>query len=49
MEKFVTWYGKIKNESGLDSADYWKRTQRHLTKIRERIDKLSQKIRDLSV
>jgi hypothetical protein len=49
MEKFVTWYGKIKNESGLDSADYWKRTQRHLTKIRERIDKLSSKIRDLSV
>lgn len=48
MEKFVTWYGKIKNESGLDSSNYWKRTQRHLTKIRERIDKLSQKIRELS-
>jgi hypothetical protein len=49
MEKFVTWYGKIKNESGLDSANYWKRTQRHLSKISERLNKLTSKVRDLSV
>lgn len=49
IEKFVTWYGKIKNESGLDSANYWKRTQRHLSKISERLNKLSTKVRDLSV
>jgi len=49
IEKFVTWYGRIKNESGLDSADYWKRTQRHLSKISERLNKLSSKVRDLSV
>lgn len=48
IEKFVTWYGKIKNESGLDSANYWKRTQRHLSKISERLNKLSTKVRDLS-
>jgi hypothetical protein len=49
IEKFVTWYGRIKNESGLDSADYWKRTQRHLSKISERLNKLSSKVRDLSI
>jgi hypothetical protein len=49
IEKFVTWYGRIKNESGLDSANYWKRTQRHLSKISERLNKLSSKVRDLSV
>jgi hypothetical protein len=49
IEKFVTWYGRIKNESGLDSANYWKRTQRHLSKISERLNKLSTKVRDLSV
>lgn len=49
MEKFVSWYGKIKTESGLDSADYWKRTQKHLSKISERLNKLTSKVRDLSV
>ena len=47
MEKFVTWYSKIKVESDLDSADYWKRTQRHLGKIRERLQSLSEKINKL--
>jgi hypothetical protein len=49
IEKFVEWYSKIKSESGLDSGSYWKRTQRHLSVIRERMDKLSHKIRELSV
>lgn len=49
MEKFVTWYGRIKNESGLDSANYWKRTQKHLAKISERLNKLTSKVRDLSI
>jgi hypothetical protein len=49
IEKFVTWYGRIKNEAGLEPSDYWKRTQRHLTKISERLNKLSIKVKEMSV
>lgn len=49
MEKFLEWYGKIKNENNLQSAEYWKRTQKHLNAIRERLNKISAKITNLSV
>ena len=49
IEKFVEWYSKIKTESDLDSSNYWKRTQKHLNVIRERLNKISQKIQNLSV
>jgi hypothetical protein len=49
IEKFVEWYSKIKTENGLDSSQYWKRTQKHLNVIRERLNKISQKIQNLSV
>lgn len=48
IEKFVDWYSKIKTESELDSSQYWKRTQRHLNVIRERLNKISAKIYNLS-
>jgi hypothetical protein len=48
IEQFIEWYGKIKNENGLNSSDYWKRTQRHLNVIRERLNKISSKITNLS-
>lgn len=48
IEKFVDWYSKIKTESDLDSSQYWKRTQRHLNVIRERLNKISAKIYNLS-
>lgn len=48
MEKFLDWYGKIKNESNLPSTEYWKRTQKHLNAIRERLNKISSKITNLS-
>lgn len=48
IEKFVEWYSKIKTESNLDSSQYWKRTQSHLNVIRERLNKISQKIQNLS-
>lgn len=48
IEKFVEWYSKIKTESDLDSSQYWKRTQTHLNVIRERLNKISQKIQNLS-
>ena len=47
IEKFITWYSKIKSESGLDREAYWKRTHRHLNKIRERLNTISQKITKL--
>ncbi len=49
IEKFIEWYSKIKTESELDSSQYWKRTQRHLNVIRERLNRISQKIQNLSV
>lgn len=44
MEKFVGWYSRIKNESDLHSDQYWKRTNNHLNKIRERLIRLSNKM-----
>jgi hypothetical protein len=48
IEKFIEWYSKIKTENDLDSSQYWKRTQRHLNVMRERLNKISQKIQNLS-
>ena len=48
MERFLNWYGKIKNESGVDNKSYWKRTNGHINKIQERLIKLDQKIRQIS-
>jgi len=48
MERFLNWYGKIKNESGVDNKSYWKRTNGHIYTIKERLIKLDQKIRQIS-
>lgn len=48
MERFLNWYGKIKNESGVDNKSYWKRTNSHIYTIKERLLKLDQKIRQIS-
>jgi len=37
MERFLNWYGKIKNESGVDNKSYWKRTNNHIYSIKERL------------
>jgi hypothetical protein len=47
VEKFVNWYSKIKNENGVKRDDYYKRTNRSLHKIKERLMNLSEKIRTL--
>lgn len=46
IEKFVGWYGKIKKEGGLESDQYWKRTQKNLTKIRERLNTIATSIQN---
>jgi hypothetical protein len=48
MERFLNWYGKIKNESGVNNKSYWKRTNSHIYTIKERLIKLDQKIRQIS-
>jgi len=48
MERFLNWYGKIKNESGVNNKSYWKRTNNHIHAIKERLIKLDQKIRQIS-
>jgi hypothetical protein len=47
VEKFVNWYSKIKNENGVKRGDYYKRTNKSLHKIKERLMNLSEKIRTL--
>jgi hypothetical protein len=47
IETFLNWYSKIKNESGLTREEYWKRTNKNLHKIRERLMNISEKIRGL--
>jgi hypothetical protein len=47
VEKFVNWYSKIKNENGVKRGDYYKRSNKSLHKIKERLMNLSEKIRTL--
>jgi hypothetical protein len=47
VEKFVNWYSKLKTENGLKKEDYYKRTNKSLHKIKERLMNLSEKIRTL--
>jgi hypothetical protein len=48
MEKFLSWYGKLKQESGVSNQTFWKRTNSHIYSIKERLLKLDQKIRKIS-
>lgn len=47
IETFLNWYSKLKKESGLSSDQYWKRTQRNLFKIRERLNNIATTITKL--
>jgi len=48
IETFLRWYGKIKREGNLKSDQYWKRTQKNLLKIRERLTKIQTQMSELS-
>ena len=48
MEQFLKWYGRIKQESGMNSDDHWKRTKSHLFKIKERLSKIQRRISEIS-
>lgn len=47
IETFLRWYGRIKKESDLNSNQYWKRTQKNLFKIRERLNNIVSSITKL--
>ena len=47
IETFLRWYGKIKNENGIDKDQYWKRTQKNLFRIRERLNTIVTQISKL--
>jgi len=48
MERFLNWYGRLKQESGMSNQDFWKRTNHNIYKIKERLIKLEQHIRKIS-
>ena len=47
IETFLKWYGKIKKENVLHSNQYWKRTQKNLFRIRERLNTIVTQITKL--
>lgn len=47
VEKFFSWYNKIKNINELDSDNYWKRTNGHIYKIKERIINIARTLQEI--
>ena len=47
VEKFFNWYNKIKTINELDSDKYWKRTNRHIYTIKEKLIKITKQYRRL--
>ena len=46
-EKFFNWYNKIKKMNELDSNQYWKRTNSHIYKIKERLINIAKTIQEI--
>jgi hypothetical protein len=46
-QKFFEWYNKIKSMNELDSSDYWKRTNKHIYKIKERLVNIIKTIQEI--
>ena len=46
-QKFFNWYNKIKTMNELDSSDYWKRTNKHIYKIKERLINIAKTIQEI--
>ena len=47
VEKFFNWYNKIKTMNELDSNQYWKRTNTHIYKIKERLINIARTIQEI--
>jgi hypothetical protein len=46
-QKFFNWYNKIKTMNELDSDNYWKRTNKHIYKIKERLINIARTIQEI--
>lgn len=47
IEKFLEWYSKIKSENSMKSDDFWKRTNKHIYKIKERLQGIRKNVSQL--
>jgi hypothetical protein len=48
IEKFMEWYGKIKKENSLKGENFWKRTNHHIYRIKERLSNIGKTATKLS-
>lgn len=48
IEKFMGWYGRLKQENGVSNDNFWKRTNKHIYSIKERLLKLEHQIRKIA-
>ena len=46
-EKFFNWYNKIKTMNELDSNNYWKRTNKHIYSIKEKLINIAKTIQEI--
>jgi len=44
IEKFLEWYGKIKSENAMRGENFWKRTNKHIYRIKERLQGIKKNI-----
>ena len=47
VEKFFNWYNKIKTMNELSKDTYWKRTNRHIYNVKERLINIINSIKEL--
>lgn len=47
IEKFMKWYGMLKHENNLSNESFWKRTNSHIYKIKERLGRLGNYVNEL--
>ena len=47
VEKFFNWYNKIKTMNELDSQNYWKRTNKHIYTIKEKLINIAKTIQEI--
>lgn len=47
MNKFLSWYNRIRQENNLSKDKYWKRTQRHITKMKENMISIVRQVQEI--
>ncbi len=47
IEKFLGWYNRLKTIKEIDSESYWKRTNRHISNMKEKVVHIAKLIQEL--